>query len=151
MSSGKDTGDRRRGPAPGLDAAVTEAMIHDLVHAFYARVRRDPALGPIFNRAVRDWDAHLAKLCDFWSSVMLMTGRFKGAPVAVHAQLPDIHATLFARWLQLFRQTAREVCPPDAAALFIARSEIIAESLQLGIAANRTALAPSPRRVPDAP
>ena len=27
-------------------------MIRELVHAFYAQVRRDPALGPIFNRTV---------------------------------------------------------------------------------------------------
>jgi len=105
-------------------------------------VRRDPALGPIFNRVVRDWDDHLAKLCDFWSSVTLMTGRFKGAPMAVHAQLPDIRPTHFARWLHLFRQTAEAVCPPEAAALFVAKSEIIAESLQLGIAAHRGAWPP---------
>jgi hemoglobin len=139
-----DDDDRRRRLAPGYAAGVTEAMIHELVHAFYARVRRDPALGPIFNREVQDWDAHLAKLCDFWSSVTLMTGRFKGAPMAVHSQLPDIRATHFARWLHLFRQTAQETCPPEAAALFIAKAEMIGESLQLGIAARR-GLLPDPR------
>lgn len=151
MSRGEDIGDGRRRSTPSFEAAVTEAMIHDLVHAFYARVRQDAALGPIFNRAVRDWEAHLSKLCDFWSAVMLGTGRFKGAPVAVHAQLPEIDASLFARWLKLFRQTAQEVCPPGAAALFIARAEIIAESVQLGIAANRAVLAPSARRVRETP
>jgi hemoglobin len=151
VSPGNDSRDHRRSSAPSLDAAVTEAMIHDLVHAFYARVRQDAALGPIFHRAVRDWDAHLSKLCDFWSAIMLGTGRFKGAPVAVHAQLPAVHAAHFAQWLLLFRQTAWEACPPDAAALFIARSEIIAESLQSGIAANRAALAPSARRVRETP
>jgi hemoglobin len=40
--------------APGADAGITEAMIRDLVHAFYARVRRDPLIGPIFNAAVED-------------------------------------------------------------------------------------------------
>lgn len=111
MSPGNDSRDHRRSSAPSLDAAVTEAMIHDLVHAFYARVRQDAALGPIFHRAVRDWDAHLSKLCDFWSAIMLGTGRFKGAPVAVHAQLPAVHAAHFAQWLLLFRQTAWEACP----------------------------------------
>jgi hemoglobin len=62
---------------PGVAVDIDEAMIHRLVHAFYAKVRLDPALGPIFNREIGDgWDHHLAKLCDFWSSVMLMTGRF---------------------------------------------------------------------------
>ena len=123
--------------SPGAEAGVTEEMIHALVHTFYARVRRDPALGPIFNREVRDWEAHLAKLCDFWSSVTLMSGRFKGAPMATHVRLADIRPTHFAHWLHLFRQTAREVCPPDAAALFVAKAQLIGESLRLGIAANR--------------
>jgi len=127
---------------PGVEAGVTEAMIHDLVHAFYRKVRADPALGPIFNREVDDWDHNLAKLCDFWSSVLLMTGRFKGAPAVVHARLPDIRGTHFARWLHLFSQTAREVCPPEAAALFEAKSQIIAQSLQLHIAATRGELPP---------
>lgn len=74
---------------PGVAVGVTEEMIHAVVHAFYAKVRRDPALGPIFARVIGDtWDTHLAKMCDFWSSVLLMTGRFKGTPMAAHARLP---------------------------------------------------------------
>lgn len=132
----------RRLLAPGTPVGVTEEMIHALVHAFYGKVRRDPALGPIFNAAIDDWDHHLDKLCDFWSSVTLMTGRFKGAPMAAHARLPDIRPTHFARWLHIFRETAAETCPPEAAALFVRRAEMIAQSLQLGIAAHRGELPP---------
>lgn len=137
---------------PGVAVGVTEAMIHDLVHRFYAEVRRDPQLGPIFERAIGDhWDAHLAKLCDFWSSVLLMTGRFKGAPMVVHTRIDGIGPAHFARWLTLFRQTAERLCPPPAAALFAAKSEMIAQSLQLGIASSRGELpglpaAPTRRR-----
>ena len=128
---------------PGVAVGVTEAMIHELVHAFYAKVRIDPALGPIFNRVIGDgWDEHLAKLCDFWSSVLLMTGRFKGAPMPAHIRLAEIRPTHFARWLHLFRQTAEQLCPPEAAALFVAKSEMIGQSLQLGIAASRGELPP---------
>lgn len=128
---------------PGAAVGVTEAMIHDLVHAFYAKVRTDPALGQIFNRVIGDgWDDHLTKLCDFWSSVLLMTGRFKGAPMPAHIRIADIRPTHFARWLYLFRQTAEQLCPPQAAALFVAKSEMIGQSLQLGIAASRGELPP---------
>jgi hemoglobin len=127
---------------PGSAVGVDEAMIHAQVHAFYGKVRTDPALGPIFNSAIDDWDSHLAKMCDFWSSVLLMTGRFKGTPMAAHAALPDIRPTHFARWLHLFRQTAAEICPEPAAALFVEKSDMIAQSLQLGIAAARGALPP---------
>ena len=123
--------------APGVAAGVTEPMIRELVDAFYAKVRRDPALGPIFNRQIGDWDEHLAKLSDFWSSVMLMTGRFKGRPMAAHAALADITPAHFARWLALFAETAAETCPPAAAELFAARSRTIGQSLQMGIAVSR--------------
>lgn len=122
---------------PGVEAGVTEAMIHEQVHAFYGQVRRDPALGPVFNRVIDDWDTHLDKMCDFWSSVLLMSGRFKGSPMAAHLRIAEIRPTHFARWQHLFAQTARAVCPPPAAALFIAKAEMIGQSLQLGIAANR--------------
>lgn len=123
--------------APGIDAGVTEAMICELVQTFYARVRRDPLIGPIFNARVEDWPAHLDKLCAFWSSVTLMTGRYKGAPMQVHAALPDVSREHFERWLALFRATAEDVCPAGASRLFVDRSERIAESLQLGIALHR--------------
>jgi len=69
--------------------------------------------------------------------VMLLTGAYKGRPMVVHAALPDLSATHFARWLHVFRQTVETVCPPAAAAMFIAKSEMIAQALQLHIAATR--------------
>ena len=78
--------------SPGLAAGVSEDMIRELVHAFYAAVRRDPLLGPIFNAKVENWDEHLAILCRFWSSVTLLTGTYKGRPMVVHAALPDLDA-----------------------------------------------------------
>jgi hemoglobin len=146
-----------RPKAPGLAAGVDEAMIRRLVHGFYAKVRRDGVLGPVFDRAVADWDEHLAKLCDFWSSVTLMTGRYKGQPMPVHAGIPEIGPELFARWLALFGETARELCPPEAAALFADRAARIAEGLKLGIAVLRgqstigvpLRAGPTPRRAPE--
>jgi hemoglobin len=129
----------------GVAVGVDEPMIRGLVHAFYAKVRQDPELGPVFNREVDDWDEHLAKLCDFWSSVVLMSGRFKGQPMAVHTGLPDVGPAHFQRWLQLFQETAAEICPPEAAALFVAKAEQIGESLQLGIAAARGEFLPVKR------
>jgi hemoglobin len=78
----------------------------------------------------------MARMCDFWSSVALMSGRYHGQPMAAHLPLP-IGAPHFRRWLELFSATALEVCPPSAAAHFVARAERIAESLQLGIRAQR--------------
>ncbi|TAJ72006.1 MAG: group III truncated hemoglobin [Phenylobacterium sp.] len=125
---------------PGVAAGVDEALIARQVHAFYGRVRKDPALGPVFEAAVEDWDEHLAKLCDFWSSVLLMTGRFKGSPMAAHAQAPGVLDEHFALWLDLFERTARDICPPAAAELFIEKSRMIGRSLRMGLAASRGTL-----------
>jgi hemoglobin len=124
---------------PGAAVGVTEEMIRALVAAFYARVRVHPVLGPIFARAIADeqWPAHEAKLADFWSSVLLMTGRFKGSPMAAHARWPQIEDGHFDLWLDLFARTAAEVWPAPAAILIGGRAEIIGQSLRQGMAVLR--------------
>ncbi len=89
-------------PDPQL---CSEEEIATLVQRFYARVRHDAQLGPIFNARIHDWPAHEAKLCDFWSSALRGTRRFHGTPMPVHAALPGLTAALFQHWLQLFDET----------------------------------------------
>ncbi|EEX96548.1 SEC-independent protein translocase TatC, partial [Brucella ceti M644/93/1] len=36
--------------------------IDRLVEIFYGRAREDEIIGPIFNRTVKDWDHHLARI-----------------------------------------------------------------------------------------
>ena len=114
---------------------VTERQIVTLVDAFYAKVRRDEVLAPIFERAIppESWPVHLAKMYDFWSSVMLTTGRYEGNPLSVHRRVAGLEAGMFARWLALFRATAEELFPAELAARFREKSERIAESLKLGL------------------
>lgn len=127
--------------APGTAVGITEPMIRNLVETFYGKVRDDAELGPIFAARVEDWGAHFDKLSDFWSSIALMSGRDKGRPMPVHAAIPEISDEHFARWLQLFGETALTVCPPQAAHLFMDRAMRIAESLKAGIAVQRHASA----------
>jgi len=113
---------------------VTDEELSLLVDRFYAKVRQDEVLGPVFNAAVHDWDEHLEKLSAFWSSVMLTTGRYKGNPMAAHLKHSDvIRPPMFERWLQLWRETAGETLNEAGAAGVIAKAERIAESLQLGL------------------
>lgn len=123
---------------------ITEAMIGELVAKFYGRVREDDLLGPIFE-AVQDWDEHLAKLRDFWSSVVLTTGRYHGQPMRAHLPL-TLSGDHFDRWLDLFERTAREVCPPAAAAHFIDKARRIADSFEMASATQAGRLS-SPRHV----
>ena len=119
---------------PDRHADISEETIRALVHAFYARVRADEELGPIFERVIGgEWNAHLAKMCDFWSSVMLTSGRYKGNPMLAHMRLKMVRPEHFDRWLGLFRATAQELCAPEIARQFCARADNIARSLQLGM------------------
>jgi hemoglobin len=119
-------------------ASITEPIIRDLVHAFYAKARCDAVLGPIFDANVKDWPAHLENMCAFWSSATLKSGRYKGHPMLPHARIAEIDKTHFMRWLALFGETAAEICPGEAAALFVDRAERFGQSLQVGIALHRS-------------
>jgi hemoglobin len=71
---------------------------------------------------VGNWDEHLAKLRAFWSSIVLMSGRYHGQPMQAHFPLL-IEPLHFDRWLALFEQTTADVCPPAAAAVFLFPAE----------------------------
>lgn len=113
---------------------IDEDSLRELVDAFYARVRADAALCPVFDDAVQDWPEHLDRLTDFWSSVMLTSGRYKGQPVPAHKKHGDrITPALFDRWLALWAETSSELMYPDAAAALQLRAARIAESLRLAL------------------
>jgi hemoglobin len=126
----------------GLD----DAMVERLVRAFYGRVRTDALLGPVFAERVADWELHLRRMCAFWSSVALMSGRYHGQPMEKHLPLP-VDARHFDRWLALFEETVRQACPPAAAAHVIERARRIAESLKLGIAGRNGVFLPKGQRL----
>ena len=113
---------------------LSEDAIRHLVDVFYAKVRADPELGPIFERAIPgNWAPHLATMHDFWSSVMLTSGRYKGNPVAIHLRVEGVEPQLFGRWLALFDETCRELFDDDIAAAFCVKAERIAESLKFAL------------------
>jgi len=115
------------------ETGLDEDVLRDLVQRFYERARADDLLGPIFEARISDWEPHLERMVSFWSSVALMTGSYHGRPVPAHTSLP-IGAGHFERWLDLFRDTARETCTPAGAAHVIERAERIARSLRIAVA-----------------
>jgi hemoglobin len=119
---------------------IDDAMIERLVRTFYGRVQADPLIGPVFAARIKDWDAHITKLCAFWSSVALMTGRYHGQPMQAHLELP-VAAEHFDRWIAIFEATANELCSPVAAEHFIERARRIADSFELGIAGRQGRIA----------
>ena len=122
-------------------SAITTQEINDLVDQFYAKVRLDPQIGPVFNEAIQDWPAHLALLKNFWSSVLLGAGLYRGNPLATHLNLP-LEPVHFRRWLQLFEETAGEVMPPAHARIVVQKSHMIARNFQAAIAMYRGEASP---------
>jgi hemoglobin len=116
------------------DAQISEAEIEILIPCFYARVCDDALIGPVFNDAIDDWKHHLKKLVDFWSSVMLTSGRYKGNPVAAHLKhLPAITPPMFDRWLSLWTEVTSELLSAEAAVALQNKAARIAESLKLAL------------------
>jgi hemoglobin len=117
--------------APPLADRVTEPAIARLIDRFYAAVRRDAMLAPVFEAAIADdeWPEHLETMRRFWSSVMLTSGRYSGNPVAVHRAVQGLERPLFARWLALFEATVQDLFAPEPAA----KAHRIATSLQLAL------------------
>ncbi|MGH6763567.1 MAG: group III truncated hemoglobin, partial [Phyllobacterium sp.] len=97
---------------------LDEDLIHKVVHEFYGRVRNDELLAPLFNERIDadQWPVHLEKMCDFWSSSLLRTSRYRGHPLRPHLGLSGLGDAHFERWLSLFHATVSEVCSREAGA-----------------------------------
>ncbi len=92
------------------------ASITRLVHGFYAGVRSDPSLGPVFEQAIGEhWDAHLARMVDFWSTVMLGTRSFRGDVFGKHMALPGVQPEHFTTWMRLWCEATGALFAPDVA------------------------------------
>ena len=117
-----------------MHTTIDEKALQQLIAHFYARVRADDLIGPLFNEVVDDWPAHLDKLQSFWSGVMLASGRYKGRPLPAHVQHGDrMSGAAFDRWLALWRHSTDEMFQPGPARASQDKADRIAESLQLGI------------------
>jgi hemoglobin len=127
---------------------ITEQDIERLVHTFYARVRMDPLLGPIFESQVHDWDSHLQTLVRFWCWQVLKQPGYAGSPMAQHARLPNLSWAHFEGWLKLFRQTLLDMGLP---ALHSVLDELAQQMAQRLWAHYQSRYAPSRwlREVPD--
>lgn len=122
-----------------LPTGLDEPLIHAVVHGFYARIREDTLLSPIFNAAIpaEEWPVHLQKMCDFWSSMLLKTARYGGRPLPPHLAIEGLGAEHFRRWLGLFKLTVETTCPPEIARLFMDRALRVAHSFHLAVAFHR--------------
>ena len=121
-----------------LRIGVTGDYISEFVECFYARIRNDDMLGPLFESRVCDWSSHLDRMKAFWRSVLHNSGEFAGNPMLKHILIPGLDATHFERWLNIFYETLRDLEPgPEATSLVARKAHLIAQSLLTGIEVQR--------------
>lgn len=98
-----------------------------LVNAFYDKVKSDALLGPVFSHV--DWPRHLPVMYDFWCTLLLADGSYKGNPMQAHLHLP-IERAHFTQWLNLFQETVDENFAGEKADEIKMRAQAIAGVLQ---------------------
>lgn len=108
------TKDTTTSTAPALsdaELAALEGAVAACVRDFYVSARADDLLGPVFNGVIRDWDAHLTTMDDFWSGALLGTQRYQAAPFPPHVKL-EMGQDHFDRWRDLWSASA-QACLPE--------------------------------------
>ncbi len=79
-----------------------------LVDEFYAKVRKDDLLAPVFALRIKgDWQPHLDTMYRFWNAALFQVREYVGNPFSKHAKLP-IDGPHFERWIKLFYETLDE-------------------------------------------
>ena len=82
-----------------LKPIESRADIEILVTQFYAKVRSDSLIGPVFNDVAQvDWQEHLPKITNFWCDLMLREDSYRGRPFPPHIPL-NLQTAHFERWL----------------------------------------------------
>ena len=115
------------------DTALTRNHLKQLVHAFYADVRADERLGPVFDGAIgAHWDVHLERMVEFWSTVMLGTHSFRGNVFGKHMALDGVQPDHFLRWLTLWHEHTSRLFEPAVARELQQTAQGIARNLFAG-------------------
>jgi len=117
------------------ELGVNEEYIHLLVNEFYNKIRKDPEIGRVFNNVIQDnWDEHLIRMRDFWSSLILNAKRYRGNPMDMHRKIEDLEPKHFPIWLSYFNETLQETTDEvEIHEYFMTRAERIANNFQLSI------------------
>ena len=83
-------------------------QIIQIVDTFYAKVRKDELIGPIFTEQAKvNWEEHLPKLYNFWEDLLFGSENYHGRPFPPHLKF-DLKIEHFERWLKLFVETVDE-------------------------------------------
>ncbi|MDI1229455.1 MAG: DUF1971 domain-containing protein [bacterium] len=119
---------------------ISDDSLRHLVDSFYACVRQDKGLAPVFEASIgttdEEWQPHLELISNFWSGVILGKKGYDGNPLQAHRNLPSFDGLLFSRWLAIFANTALETHALVPATVLIRKSVSIADMMSRDLFGN---------------
>jgi hemoglobin len=122
---------------------LTAVQIDGVVSAFYAKVRRDPTLGPVFADKISDWPSHEVKIAAFWRNAILHERSYSGNPMRKHRQAGTVKDGRFPIWLALFDGVLVAQLPVDVAAGWSVLAHRIGAGLRFGLTLDTTSGVPN--------
>ncbi len=112
---------------------ITASQIDLVMSRFYAKVRQDPVLGPIFNGHIDNWPQHEAKIAGFWRNAIMFERSYDGNPMQAHMMAGDVRADHFDGWLTLFDEVLETTLPANSAAAWSSLVHRIGRGLRMGV------------------
>ena len=112
---------------------ITVEQIDLVMTRFYAKVRKDPVLGPIFDGHIDNWPEHEAKIAGFWRNAIMFERSYDGNPMRAHMMAGDVRADHFDGWLALFDEVLETTLPAEPAAAWSALAHRIGRGLRMGV------------------
>jgi len=122
---------------------ISAVEIDGVVTEFYARVREDDVLAPVFFQSLppqpKVWRVHEEKIAAFWRNAILFERSYNGNPQKVHGERDAVEVKHFAVWLALFDEVLKDKLRPEQAAAWSNLAHRIGRGLKMGVVQSRAA------------
>jgi hemoglobin len=113
------------------------ADIELLINSFYDVVRKDEAIGYIFNDIIGDdWSHHLPIMYQFWESILFSKPGYSGNPIKKHIDIDKrmpLEQAHFTRWLELWNAAVDNLFEGENAAQAKNRAMLMANLINMKV------------------
>lgn len=121
-----------------MNKDITErADIELLINSFYDVVRKDEAIGYIFNDIIGDdWSHHLPIMYQFWESILFSKPGYSGNPIKKHIDIDKrmpLEQAHFTRWLELWNAAVDNLFEGENAAQAKNRAMLMANLINMKV------------------
>lgn len=119
----------------------TREDIELLVDTFYTKVRSDETIGYFFTKiAAVAWEDHIPIMYDFWSSILINEGQYKGGLIMKHILLDKkskLEQQHLDKWKELFFETLDELFEGETVDEAKRRAETMGQLMMFKVGRSR--------------